>query len=134
MLSKLGTGALIAKFGVLSAFRNVAVYPADRVLLGMKWRNNYYVDLALPFGLRSAPFIFDSIASMVEWILCNNYDVPDLLHYLDDFITAGPPGSTKCSLNLYTAMRVCAHLGLPLHPSKCEGPSTSLVVLGIELQ
>ena len=28
---------------------------------------------------------------------------------------------------------VCRSLGLPLHPNKCTGPSTCLVVLGIEL-
>ena len=49
----------------------------------------------LLFGLRSAPFIFDSIAEVVEWILTTNYSITDLLHYLDDFLTAGPwiPGS-----------------------------------------
>lgn len=46
---------------------------------------------------------------------------------------AGPPASNVCNRNLATAINVCSHLGLPLHPDKCEGPSTSLVVLGIEL-
>ncbi|MEM6772491.1 MAG: reverse transcriptase domain-containing protein, partial [Bacteroidota bacterium] len=133
MVGRLGVGALMAKFDVLSAFRNVPIHPADRHLLGMKWRGNYYVDLALPFGLRSAPFIFDSIASLVEWILRHNYHVSSLLHYLDDFITAGPPESPVCSYNLATAINVCSYLGLPLHPDKCEGPSSSLVILGIEL-
>ena len=60
----------------------------------MKWRSKFYVDLALPFGLCSAPYIFNCVAELVEWILVNNYKVPDLLHYLDDFITAGPPDSS----------------------------------------
>ena len=89
--------------------------------------------MVLPFGLRSAPFIFNSIADMVEWILVNSYQIPNLLHYLDDFITAGPPQSLQCAHNLATAMEVCQQLGLPLHPAKCLGPSTVLVVLGIEL-
>ena len=133
MVSRFGVGALMAKFDVLSAYRNVPIHPTDRVLLGMKWRDKFYVDLTLPFGLRSAPFIFDSLAAMVEWILINNYQVSDLLHYLDDFITAGPSESNVCARNLSVALRVCSELGLPLHPDKCEGPSTTLVVLGIEL-
>lgn len=133
MVGRLGPGALMAKFDVQAALRNVAVHPTDRVLLGMKWRGNFYVDLVLPFGLRSAPSIFDSIASVVEWILRNNYNVANLLHYLDDFITCGPPASDICGINLATALRVCSFLGLPLHPEKCVGPSTTLVVLGIEL-
>ncbi|KXJ26736.1 hypothetical protein AC249_AIPGENE9228 [Exaiptasia diaphana] len=133
MVDAYGPGALMAKFDVLAAFRNIAIHPADRPLLGMMWHSEYYVDLALPFGLRSAPFIFDSVASLVEWILRNNYQVPSLLHYLDDFILAGPPQSDTCRKSLVTAIKVCARLGLPLHPDKCEGPATSLVVLGIEL-
>ena len=133
MVSRYGPGALMAKFDVESAYRNIAVHPDDRFLLGMKWRGQLYVDLALPFGLRSAPFIFNSVADMVEWILLNRHRVSDLLHYLDDFITAGPPHSSQCLVNLSTALSVCKRLGLPLHPKKCVGPSTSLIVLGIEL-
>jgi len=89
-VSKLGPGALMAKFDMEAVYRNVPVHPSHRVLLGMKWRDQFYVDVVLPFGLRSAPFIFNSIADMVEWVLVTSYQIPDLLHYLDDFITAGP--------------------------------------------
>ena len=100
LVSRLGKGALMAKFDVEAAYRNVPVHPSDRYLLGMKWRNQYYVDLALPFGLRSAPFIFNAIADMVEWILVHSYQIPDLLHYLDDFITAGKNKLVSCDLLL----------------------------------
>ena len=133
MVYKFGRGALMAKFDVESAYRNIAVHPSHRFLLGMKWRSMYYVDLALPFGLRSAPYIFNSVAELVEWILLNNYRIPDLLHYLDDYITAGPPNSPQCEQNLSIASSVCAGLGLPLHPSKKVGPTTCMVTLGIEL-
>ena len=63
----------------------------------------------------------------------NSYQVPDLLHYLDDFITAGPPDSPQCPQNLSTSLAVCKRLGLPLHPGKCVGPTPLLTVLGIEL-
>ena len=58
----------MAKFDVKAAYRNIAVHPADCYLLGMKWRGQYYVDLALPFGLRSASHIFNTVAEAVEWI------------------------------------------------------------------
>ena len=58
MVSRLGRGALMAKFDVEAAYRNIPVHPSDRFLLGMKWRESYYVDLTLPFGLRSAPLHF----------------------------------------------------------------------------
>ena len=104
MISKYGRGALVAKFDLEAAYRNIAVHPSDRYLLGVKWHNLYYVDLALPFRLRSAPFIFYSVAEMVEWILLNSHNVSDLLHYLDDFITAGPRDSNQCAQNLASSL------------------------------
>jgi hypothetical protein len=133
MVAKRGRGALMAKFDVQSAYHNVAVLPSQRYLLGMKWRGKFYVDLVLPFGLRSAPFIFNSIADLVESILHNNYMIRDLLHYLDDYITASPPCRPDCAQNLVVASLVCQSLGLPLHPDKTVGPTTCLIVLGIEL-
>ena len=38
MVSKYGPGALMAKFDVEAAYRNIAVNQSDRFLLGMKWR------------------------------------------------------------------------------------------------
>lgn len=133
MVGKLGKGALMAKFDVQSAYRNVPVHPSDRYLLGLKWRDSYFVDLVLPFGLRSAPFIFDSVASAIEWILSFHFGLSAIEHYLDDFILAGPPQSRLCERQYITAQQVCQELGVPLHDDKCEGPSTKMVILGIEI-
>lgn len=85
----------MAKFDVESADRKLAIHLTDRYLLGIKWRSMYYVDLALPSGLRSVPDIVNSLADLVDWILVNNYDIPRLLHYSDDYITAGPLNSSQ---------------------------------------
>lgn len=79
----------MVKFDMANAYWNVAIHPGDRPLLGMQWCGQYFVDLVLPFGLCSAPFIFTAIADLVEWILVHNYDVTFLRHYLDDFLTWG---------------------------------------------
>ena len=55
MVSRFGSGALIAKFDIEHAFRHVAVHPSQRFSLGMRWREKFYVGLALPFGSRPAP-------------------------------------------------------------------------------
>ena len=102
LVSQFGVGALMAKFDAESAYRNVLGHPSDCYLLGMKWRNQYYVDLTLPFGLRYAPFILNAIADLVEWILVHSHQISALLHYLDDFITAGPADSMQCAHNLST--------------------------------
>ena len=81
LVSQFGRGALMAKFHIESTYRNVPVHPLDRYLLGKQWCNQCNVDLALPFGLRSAPFIFNSIADTVEWILVSSHHISALLHY-----------------------------------------------------
>ena len=99
----------------------------------MRWRSGFYVDLILLFGLRSVPFIFDSVAEMVEWILRNNYSLGYLFHYLDDFLTLGPGSSSECANSFAIARIVFFRLDLPLHSNKCKGRTTCLVLLGIEL-
>lgn len=46
---QLGRGALLAKFDLKSAYRNVPVHPVDRWLLGMEWKGQLFVDTA-PLG------------------------------------------------------------------------------------
>ena len=133
ILVELGPGALMAKTDIKSAYRIIPVHPRDRYLLGMKWEDRFYVDLALPFGLRSAPFIFNSVADMLAYILSHNHAIRRLIHYLDDYFTADCPRSDECLTNLTQFKAVCAQLGIPLAPDKCIGPTTCLVFLGIEL-
>ena len=84
----MGRGTLLAKMDVKSAFRNIPVHPADRHLLGIAWRDRLYVDACLPFGLRSAPKIFNAVADALEWI-SRKHGVNNGWHYLDDFLVAG---------------------------------------------
>jgi len=116
MVSKFGLGALMAKFDIESAYQNIAIHPSDSHFLGLKWCNAFYIDLALPFGLRSAPAIFNLVAKLVEWILVHNYGIQDSLHYLDDFVMAAPANSVVCASNLQVAVAVVARLGFPLYP------------------
>ena len=121
----LGPGALLAKIDIQSAFRLIPVHPADRHLLAMEWRGSIYIDTCLPFGLRSAPKLFNVLADLLEWILINQ-GVTFLLHYLDDYLTIGPPNSHICQRNLSLLVEVCAMLGIPLALDKVAGPSTAL--------
>ena len=128
----MGQGALLAKIDVQSAFRLLPVHPADRHLLGMQWKGNVYIDGCLPFGLRSAPKLFNWAAEFLEWILLQQ-GVSPLLHYLDDFLTIAPPMSDTCRQNLATIKHTCQILGVPLAWEKVEGPSTTLSFLGVLL-
>ena len=86
---KYGPNTLLSKVDIKSAFRLIPVHPADRHLLGILWRKQVYLDKCLPFGLRSAPKLFNILADLVSWIT-GQHGVSCMLHYLDDFLLMGP--------------------------------------------
>ena len=119
---QLGQGSQLAKIDVKNAFRIIPVHPDDRHLLGMQWSGRIYVDCVLPFGLRSAPKIFNAVADALQWCL-RHKGIEFVYNYLDDFLCIGPPGKNTCRRSLDTMMQVCAELGVPLASEKVEGPS-----------
>lgn len=125
----LGPCALLAKVDIESAYRLIPVHPDDRPLQAVRWDNQIFVDPMLPFGLRSAPKIFNAVA---DWHLKRS-GIPLLYHYLDDFIIVGPPSSTQCADSLAILDRECNRLRVPMASHKREGPTTCLIVLGIEI-
>ena len=131
ILNLLGTGALMSKIDLKNAFRLIPVHPNDWNLLGICWRNKFYIDTCLPFGLHSAPFIFNQLSVAIHWILQHKYSVSHLLHYLDDFFTAGAPDTSECQNNLEAMLSVCQKINAPVKLTKVEGPSTSITFLGI---
>ena len=129
---RLGPGTHLAKIDIKSAFRLLPVHAADWHLLGVQWKGAVFIDTCLPFGLRSAPKLFNTLADLLAWIM-EQHGAQPLLHYLDDFLTIGPPNSNICQQNLDTIKQICDILGVPLALEKVEGPATSLSFLGITL-
>ena len=66
------------------------------------------------------------------WVL-HERGVHTALHYLDDFLVLGPPGTPVCGEALATTLALCAELGFPVADDKTEGPATVLMFLGIEI-
>ena len=66
---RLGVGTVLAKFDLESSYQQIPVHPQDRRLLGVMWGGQHYVDGALPFGLRSAPKLFNAVADALLWIM-----------------------------------------------------------------
>ena len=56
-----------------------------------------------------------------------------IYHYLDDFITIGPPDADQCQKDPSTLESICTTLGVPLAAHKREGPTTCFTFLGIEM-
>ena len=98
----------------------------------MRRDNNIYIDPMLPFGLRSAHKIFNAVADALHWYLQQS-GIPWLFHYLDDFVILGPPHSYQCAQSLGILDQVCSTLNIPMATRKREGPTTCLIILGIEV-
>ena len=133
ILLKLGPDCFMAKTDVQSAFRNIPVHPDDWELLGMKWRGHYFFDRVLPFGLRSAPFIFNMLSDALEWILINKLGVPNVLHILDDFFIAEAAPRSSCLTSLSKLLCLFTELDVPIAPVKTFAPTQTLAFLGITL-
>ena len=57
----LGQNASMANIDIKSAYRICPVHADDHVLRGMSFQSKIYIDTALPFGMRSAPKIFNAL-------------------------------------------------------------------------
>ena len=90
MVSKFEKEALLAKFDMEAAYRNITVHPVNHFLPGLKWRGTL---LIWPYPSASAQLHLSSAQWLTWWSGCCSILMTslDLLHYLDDFITAGPP-------------------------------------------
>ena len=86
-----GRGSFLANVtDVDSAFRLIPLRPCDYELFGMQWQGKFYYDKVLPFGLRSAPFLFNQLSEALEWLLLNHCGISFVCHILDDFLVIKP--------------------------------------------
>ena len=130
----MGRGTLLAKIDIEHAFRNVPVHADDRHLLGLAWDGGVYIDTVLPFGLRSAP----KILILTLWLMVfSGLPVSVVCLTLTTFLMISSPLGTPTLMNvpgnLDILVDTCHILGMPLALSKKEGPATSLIFLGIEV-
>ena len=117
--------------------KEVALGHTAGELLGMVDRNNsYYFDKVLPFGLRSAPYIFNQLSDALEWILLNkcfiSYEHTRRLSY------HGTPNSSWATFSsmpndLSSMLLTFNTLGVSIAEHKTEGPNLIIEFLGIIL-
>ena len=55
LIAQAGKDAILMKRDLKSAFRHIPISPCDHWLLIFEWQGHFYVDMFLPFGLRTAP-------------------------------------------------------------------------------
>ena len=120
-----GQGALLAKLDIKSAYRNVPIHPEDRWL---GWCPLY----------RHSPPIRLTVSSQNFYRACGRSIIRQagvnfVIHYLDDFLAIGAPGTSECAGAMRTMIDVFHRLGFPIAVEKLEGPTPRLEFLGFEL-
>jgi hypothetical protein len=68
----------------------IPISPFDYWLFLFEWDRKLYIDIFLPFGLRTAPILFNLFSEGLHWILEWVFG-RDLVHYLDDFLLFNDP-------------------------------------------
>ena len=91
LVAQAGKGAKMMKRDLKSAFRHIPINPCDYWLLLFEWQGKFYVDMFLPFGLRTAPRIFNLFSEALHWVF-ETLEEWNVTHYLDDFLVVFPPG------------------------------------------
>jgi hypothetical protein len=92
LVTKAGKGAVMMKRDLKSAFRHIPISPHDYWLMIFEWEGKFYVNMFLPFGLRTAPRVFNYFSEALHWVLEMLLGW-DITHYLDDFFIVFPPDS-----------------------------------------
>ena len=130
LVKPVGPSCFLAKIDIKHAFRLCPVKPAQWPLLGYFWENQFNFDMRLPFGSRSSPFIFNTLADLLLWILIFVSGIPHIIHYLDDFLIVAS-SKDDCSTYMGSMFSMFSRLGVPIAVEKTVGPSQIVTYLGI---
>ncbi|HVW98865.1 MAG TPA: reverse transcriptase domain-containing protein [Candidatus Babeliaceae bacterium] len=125
---------LLIKLDVEAAYKQIAVHPLDRPLLGFQWQGKYYYELVLPFGLKSSGARWELIARALKYFFRHHLGIQLVIVYVDDFLFVVPDEVTGNKQKL-AARELAEELGTPMasEDGKDWGPTTCLIFLGIEL-
>ncbi|KAM4652054.1 uncharacterized protein O3C94_014389, partial [Discoglossus pictus] len=133
LVRKAGSGALLAKVNIKSAFRLLPVHPVSQRLLGCSILGKFFVDRCLPMGCSISCSFFEKFSTFLHWVLCAKTGLYSVVHYLDDFLFVGSPDSSDCLSLMQAFQELAADFGIPLAVDKSEGPCQVLSFLGIEV-
>ena len=120
---------VLFKVDVARAFRNLRVDPADSLQLGIKWQNNFYIDVGIAFGWTHGSASFQILSDAIAYIMSK--EGIRLRCYIDDYIAVVPRSKAEGVFK-----RMCAlltELGLPINQDKLTAPTKRLTCLGIDI-
>ena len=130
-------GDFLGKIDLSNAYRSVKVHPTDFPLLGLSWKfkgdnhTTYLQETRLPFGARRAPLLYNQLTQAVREIMAEQ-GFPRVVAYLDDFLCVGSTRE-ECAATMTRLMGLLRCLGFAINYNKVQGPTQTIVFLGIEI-
>lgn len=129
-VKEIGPTAWVWKADLARAYRQLRVDPLDAPLLGLKFRDDIYIDLCPSFGCRSSSGSCQGTSMAVCYLMAKKGWF--ILAFLDDF--AGVQASEQDALQAYSDfLELAAQLGLSLAKDKCSPPTKRLEWLGYDI-
>ena len=86
-LRRAGKGALMAKYDICDAYKQILGHPSQRAAFGFRWLGKYFYDLTTVFGSKSAPANLDFDSVTMSWKLPVSR-VTGILSIIDHFLIA----------------------------------------------
>ena len=95
-LWKAGKGALMAKYDICDAYKQIAGHPVQWAAFGFRWLGKFFFDLTTVFGCKSAPANFDAVPETIVNIVCTLTGVPrTIVHRQLDDVPVVSPATTN---------------------------------------
>jgi len=123
-----GRGCHLWSADLQRGYRQLRVCPMDWPLLGIKWKDTFYFDMAVPFGIRWGAMYMQRTTSAVTSV-AGHGGIP-CVAYIDDVASAQPPGEALQGKRRFQAL--LSELGLQENTNKGSEPSTHMTWLGID--
>ena len=128
LIRQKGKGCFLFKRDLSRAYRQIPIDPHDYNLLGISWNEQLYFDSALPFGLRSAAFICQSVSSALSFMQIS--DGFDCINYIDDF--AGAESSVSKAVHAFDNLAtIFSRAGICEAKDKAVAPCQVMSFLGV---
>ena len=124
----LGRDCKLYKVDLSRAYRQLRGDPLDWPLLGIMWGDEFFVDLAIPFGLRHGASACQRVSVALGKISAYLYTTLTMA-YIDD--TAGVAMGEVADLHYNKILETFAEMGLEVAPGKCESPSHVMTWIGV---
>ncbi len=128
MVRAAGQGALMWSRDLARSYRQLRSCPLDWPLLCIAWRNSFFFDCSVPFGLRTGAKAMQEVTEAVTDVL-NNENITSI-GYIDDLAGVdinrdrADRGYKRCG-TLFT------ELGIVEAEKKCTPPATRMTWLGV---